>query len=420
MQKKTSLNFDKNFLWGASVSAHQVEGGNHNQWSEWELHNAKALVAQASYQYEDFANWDEIKKQTLNPDNYVSGAAANHYEMYQQDFDILSQMNMNAFRFSIEWSRIEPNEGGWNAEAIAHYKQYIQELKKRGIEPVVTLFHFTLPVWFTEMGGFSKRKNIKYFVRFAEMIISELGPHVKQVITINEPMIYAGESYLKGQWPPQATSKWECFRVVCNLIAAHNHTAKALKSINSRLKISVAQNSSFYYAGDDAWLSNVSASIMQYVTDDFFLMRVRKNCDFLGLNYYFSNRVYGYRVHNDDKIVTDLGWEFAPENIEHTITRLSDKYRLPILITENGLADSDDDLRKQWLMRTIAAIHAAKENGATITGYLHWSLLDNFEWAHGSWPRFGLVEVDYENAYKRTPRPSAIWFSKAIIHMRGK
>lgn len=419
MQKKTSLTFAKNFLWGAAVSAHQVEGDNHNQWSEWENHNAKSLAAQATYQYGDSIHWDEIKDQATKPDNYISGKASRHYELYKEDFDLLSQMNMNAFRFSIEWSRVEPTEGAWNAEAIAYYKDYINELKKRGIEPVITLFHFTLPIWFSEKGGFTRRRNVDYFVRFAEKIISELGPHAKYIITVNEPMIYAGESYLKANWPPQAQSKLAFVRVVSNLIYAHNRTAKALKLINARLKISFAQNSSFYYGGDDAWLSRVSASIMQYLTDDYFLTRVRKNCDFLGLNYYYSNRVFGYRIHNSDKLLTDLGWEIAPENIEHAITRLHDKYKLPILITENGLADADDENRKLWLIKTLSAIQAAMNNDAKVIGYLHWSLLDNFEWAHGRWPRFGLVEVDYENNHKRTPRPSAIWFGKAIKHLRG-
>jgi len=420
MQKKTSLTFSKKFLWGAAVSAHQVEGDNHNQWSEWEKHNAKSLAAQASYQYGDFANWDEIKKQASNPDNYISGNASRHYELYKSDFDLVEKMNMNAFRFSIEWSRVEPTEGGWNEEAISHYKNYINELKKRGIEPVITLFHFTLPVWFSEKGGFTKRGNVDYFVRFAEKIITELGPYAKYIITINEPMIYAGESYLKANWPPQAQSKRAFVHVVQNLIMAHNRTAKVLKTVNPRLMISVAHNSSFYYGGDDAWLSRTSATVMQYLTDDYFLTRIKKNCDFLGVNYYYSNRVFGYRIHNPDKLLTDLGWEVAPENIEHTIVRLHDKYKLPILITENGLADANDENRKLWLVKTLSGIQAAINSDVEVIGYLHWSLLDNFEWAHGRWPRFGLVEVDYENAHKRTLRPSAIWFGKVIKHLRGQ
>ncbi len=126
---------------------------------------------------------------------------------YEEDFDLLKSMHMNAFRFSIEWSRIEPKEGSWDARAIEHYKQYLEALKKRGIEPVVTLLHFTVPVWFAELGGFEKRSNSKYFVRYAEKIVSELGPQLKYIVTINEPEVYAWQSYAEGNWPPQQTSQ---------------------------------------------------------------------------------------------------------------------------------------------------------------------------------------------------------------------
>src|SRR5690606_5391821 len=149
----------------------QVEGGNHNQWSVWELENAKSKAAQAKHQWEDLESWEMIKEEAQNPDSYVSGKAADHYNRYEQDFDLLQKMNMNALRFSVEWSRVEPEEGAWNVAAVEHYKNYAAELKKRGIEPVVTLFHFTLPVWFVAKGGFEKRANVKYFVRFAEKIV---------------------------------------------------------------------------------------------------------------------------------------------------------------------------------------------------------------------------------------------------------
>ncbi|MBC7564636.1 glycoside hydrolase family 1 protein, partial [Candidatus Saccharibacteria bacterium] len=182
-EQKKSNGFDKHFLWGASTASHQIEGGNHNQWSVWELENAKTKAAQAEYHFNEYPRWDAIKHDAKSPDNYVSGDLADHYNRYKEDFDYLTKMNMNAYRFSIEWSRVEPREGAWNAEAITHYKQYLVELRKRDIEPVVTLFHFTLPVWFSEMGGFEKRANVKYFVRFAEKIVHELGTNMRFIIT---------------------------------------------------------------------------------------------------------------------------------------------------------------------------------------------------------------------------------------------
>ena len=147
---------------------------------------------------------------------YVSGQLANHYEPYEEVLDLLEKMNMNAYRFSIEWSRIEPEEGRWNAEAVAHYKEYIASLKRRGIEPILTLLHFTQPTWFADKGGFEYRSNIKYFVQFAERVMAELGKGIKYVITINEPEVYTGASYLIQDWPPAQSNKFKAWRVLIN------------------------------------------------------------------------------------------------------------------------------------------------------------------------------------------------------------
>lgn len=416
---KKPLGFPKKFLWGASIAAHQVEGNTHNQWSVWELDHAKTLAAQAEYQYGDVANWNDIKSQATNPDNYVSGAATNHYELYEHDFDIASKMNMNALRFSVEWSRIEPKEGTWDVEAIAHYKDYVAALKKRGLEPIVTLFHFTLPVWFAEMGGFEKKANVKYFVRFAEKIVSELGPNVRTIITINEPEVYATESYYNGNWPPAVRSKRRWLQVTNNVARAHNETAKVIHGLSRRYRVSIAKNSSYFYAGDDAKLSMKTADTMQYFQDDFFLKKVIKQCDFLGMNFYFSNRVYGYRIHNPEHRVSDMGWDLSPADIQFALERLHRKYNLPIIITENGLADAEDEHRKWWITQTLVAIQKALADGAVVEGYMHWSLIDNFEWDKGKWPRFGLIEVDYET-FKRKPRPSAVWYAKILKKIRSE
>lgn len=416
-QSKTNLKFPKHFLWGAATSAHQVEGNSHNQWTVWEFENTLALATRASYQYGELDNWPEIQAVAKDPNNYVSAKGADHYNLYEQDFDLLKKMNMNAFRFSIEWSRVEPQEGAWNVEAIEHYKQYVNELKRRNIEPVVTLFHFTLPVWFSEMGGFEKRRNVKYFTRFAEKIIRELGINIRYIVTINEPEIYAIESYLGGHWPPNKMSKWTTYRVLNNLAYAHNQAARAIHAINRRYKVSVAKNSCYVYAGDNAILSRFSAAVLQYVRDDYFLKKVVKHCDWLGVNYYFSDRVYGYRVHNPDQKLSDLGWDLSPENIQYALERLHEKYNLPIIITENGLADAEDEQRQWWITQTLLAMQKSMKNGVKLEGYFHWSLLDNFEWDKGFWPRFGLTAVDYETK-KRTLRPSAVWFGKIIKYLR--
>lgn len=412
------LAFPKKFLWGAAISAHQVEGGTHNQWTSWELENAKSKAAQANYHLGDLESWPRIKDEAKDPHTYVSGESTKHYFRYKEDFNLLKAMNMNAFRFSVEWSRIEPSEGAWNIEAIEHYKEYTSELKKRGIEPVVTLFHFTVPVWFAAKGGFEKRGNVKYFVRFADKIVRELGANVRLVITINEPEVYAHESYMAGNWPPNATSKWQLWRVMNNLAYAHNQAANVIHGISRRYKVSIAKNSVYFYAGDNAWLSRKSADIMQYFQDDYFLRKVVKNCDFLGMNFYFSNRVYGYRVHSPEHKVSDMGWDLSPGDIQHALERLHEKYHLPIIVTENGLADSTDTHRQWWITQTLIGMQKAMQNGVKLEGYLHWSLLDNFEWDKGTWPRFGLAAVDYKTG-NRTLRPSAVWFGRIIKHIKA-
>lgn len=418
MPNRPELKFPKSFLWGVSTAAHQVEGGNHNQWSEWELENAKALAIRSTYQFEDLDNWPAVKHVAKQPGNYVSGRTVNHYTQYEQDFDLARTMHMNAFRFSVEWSRIQPEEDAWNAEAVRHYKDYIVAMKKRGLEPVMTLFHFTLPIWFARKGGFERRANIRYFVEFVDRILEELGPSVRYIITINEPETYTYQSYVTGEWPPQRHKKLLALRVYRNLALAHNRAAGVIHKKSRKYKVSVAKNSMFVYPGDDAWLSRASASVGQFIQDDYFLRQVYKTCDFLGVNYYMDARIYGYRMHNPQDKVSDLGWDMEPQNIELVLKRLHDKYHLPIMITENGVADATDQYRQWWLTQTIMALQKAMESGVDVLGYLHWSLLDNFEWDKGTWPRFGLFAVDYTTG-ARTPRPSALWLARVLKKIRG-
>ena len=418
MPNRPELKFPKSFLWGVSTAAHQVEGGNHNQWSEWELENAKALAIRSTYQFEDLDNWPAVKHVAKQPGNYVSGRTVNHYTQYEQDFDLARTMHMNAFRFSVEWSRIQPEEDAWNAEAVRHYKDYIVAMKKRGLEPVMTLFHFTLPIWFARKGGFERRANIRYFVEFVDRILEELGPSVRYIITINEPENYTYQSYVTGEWPPQRHKKLLALRVYRNLALAHNRAAGVIHKKSRKYKVSVAKNSMFVYPGDDAWLSRASASVGQFIQDDYFLRQVYKTCDFLGVNYYMDARIYGYRMHNPQDKVSDLGWDMEPQNIELVLRRLHDKYHLPIMITENGVADATDQYRQWWLTQTIMALQKAMESGVDVLGYLHWSLLDNFEWDKGTWPRFGLFAVDYTTG-ARTPRPSALWLARVLKKIRG-
>lgn len=411
--QSSKYRFPKKFLWGVGVSAHQVEGGNHNQWSVWELEHAKALATSAGYHYDDVDKWPKFKRLAKTPANYVSGKAVDHYSRYREDIELAKQLGVNSFRFSIEWSRLEPDEGAWDPEAIEYYRNYLQTLKAAGLQPIVTLFHNTLPVWFASIGGFEKRSNVRYFKRFAEKVLAEFGADLKYIITINEPVIYASNSYLHAIWPPSISSKPKMWLVLNNLIRAHNQVARLIRNTSRKYQVSMAHNISHIYAGDDAKLSQWSAALTDFTNNHYVLKRTIKTSTFIGLNYYFSNRIYGYRQHNPDSQTSDTGWDMQPGNIRYVLEDLADRYNKPILITENGVADIDDEYRQDWLTQTVLAINKAMAGGATVLGYIHWSLLDNFEWEKGRWPRFGLYEVNYATM-ERAPRPSARVYKKII------
>ena len=209
--------FPKDFMWGASTAAHQVEGGNHNQWSVWEKQNSERLAKGAQKRLSWTPRWKEIKHEAEKPENYISGKGIEHYKRYQADFELLKDLNLNSFRFGIEWSRIEPHEGVWNEDEIAHYHRYIDELNKQGIEPMMNIWHWTMPVWFTEKGAFENSGNIKYFERFVEKLATEYGKKLKYVITLNEPNVYASFGYLNGEWPPQKIFRKYFFRIFWHL-----------------------------------------------------------------------------------------------------------------------------------------------------------------------------------------------------------
>lgn len=418
MDQKNSLpvRFPKKFLWGAATSAHQVEGGNHNQWSVWELENAKSLAHQAEYKLCDLPVWPEIREQATNPDNYISGRAVDHYNLYEKDFDIVKAMNMNAFRFSIEWSRLEPEEGKWNVKEIQHYKDYIAALKVRGIEPLLTLYHWTVPVWFAEKGGFEKASNIRHFVHFAEKVLQELGQDVRYITTINEPDTVVGMGYFTLEHPPQKKSLFKMVVTYRNLLLAHKRVYRMGRKMSRKFKIGFVRTYAHFYRGDDSWKSKLAVRVA-LLLDSLTFRYVGRKLDFIGVNYYFSDKFEGFKLVNPNDHPNDLGWDMQPQNLEKVLRRLG-KRKVPIIVTESGVADMNDKHRKWWITHSLIGIHRAIDRGVPVIGYVHWSLLDNFEWAAGKWPRFGLIEVDYKTM-KRKPRESAKWYAKVLKQIRG-
>lgn len=411
--------FPKNFYWGASTAGHQVEGGLHDDWTVWELAHAQELANSASHRLNWLPSWPDIKTQATDPNNYVSGRGVDHYNRYKEDFDILGQLNMNAFRFSIEWSRLEPEEGKWNQAEVAHYHEYLKELRKRGIVPFLNIWHWAVPTWFEEKGAFRKRSNVQYFLRFVQKISDEYGADLSHIITLNEPNVYMSLGFITGTRPPQRKNIWEGLTSYWNLRLAHKQSYRLLKKAHPHLQVGMAaQLGNIQAKRPHDLLDEATTKVMRYAWNWWFLRRIRNEQDFIGINYYFTDYYRRFKTENPKVPVSDLGWYMEPEGIYPLLLRAWGRYKKPIFITENGVADGQDQFRRWWIEETIVAMERALSEGVDLRGYFHWSLLDNFEWEAGWWPKFGLVEIDRKHGMKRTIRPSGKWFGKIIKELR--
>lgn len=416
--------FPATFLWGASTSAHQVEGNNHNQWSDWEFKNAQSLASNSKYFIEQLnkygypINWAAIKSSAQDPNNYISGNADEHYEHYAADFQLLKKLKLNSYRFSVEWSRIQPSKNQWDQTAIKHYHQYIQELKQLSIEPILTIWHWTMPGWFCELGGFEKKENLKYFYDFVSFIGQEYSQDLKFIIILNEPNSYTSLGYGLGLWPPARKNLVLSIKVYRNLMAAHVKSYHLLKQHNSNLQIGIAMTlSDTAAAAPNSIVNKLAIKIKDYLWNWWFLDKCRSSLDFIGINFYFKEFInWRFQLKNPAYPVSDLGAYMEPSAIYSIIKKTWSRYGKTLIITENGLADSEDKNRIWWLSETINALQLALNDGINIIGYLHWSLLDNFEWAFGWWPKFGLVKVNRETQ-ERTIKRSAIWLANKISEL---
>ena len=406
------LNFPQGFLWGAATSAHQVEGGNRNNWSQWEEQNAQRLAAEAPKHWSGSSNWDQIKPQATDPNNYLSGRASDHHHLYEQDFDLAQSLGLTAYRFSIEWSRVEPGPGKFDRREIEHYRQVVEALKARGIEPFVSLWHWTIPLWLDGIGGWLNKTAASSFAGFAKLMANEL-PRVRFWLTLNEPYTYLYNSYAKGDWPPQKRNLAAALKVRHHLTLAHRQAYQAIKSVRPASQIGLAENIIYFEAHRNRLINRLVRTAVNRQANHFFLSRAHGYQDFIGLNHYFHNRIVAGKLNqNQNKVVSDLGWELFPEAIFHAAKEVSG-YNLPIYVTENGVADAKDKRRAWFIIETLKHLHRAISEGADVRGYLHWSLLDNFEWDKGFWPRFGLIEVNYQTL-ERSVRSSAEVYAKIV------
>ena len=391
---KKILQFPDGFLWGTSTSSYQIEGGIVNDWSEWEKSPARIK---------------QIEKRSENINNFISGQACDSYNRYEKDLTLVKNLNCGGFRLGIEWARVEPEEGIIIKKEMEHYRRILTSAKNKGIKIVLTVWHWTNPTWVARQGGWTNKKTVDDYLRFTDLVARELGNLVDFWITLNEPMAHIGFGYIRGSFPPgKKLNFFSAGRVFFNLARAHNLAYEKIHEILPDAKVSFTSLTDYFEPADKFNpLDMLASAAARYFHHRAFLNRVKNHLDFVAFDYYFHNRVSWlppFKV-NKNKEVNDMGWEIYPEGIYHVIKYLS-KFKKPIYVMENGIADEDDDQRPKFIIEHLRYIHKAITEGADARGYFYWSLLDNFEWAHGWAPKFGLYEVD-RKTFKRTARPSA-------------
>jgi beta-glucosidase len=402
------LSFPKDFIWGVATAAHQVEGYNtNNQWYLWE------------------STVDASGKPMISG-GQKSGIACDHWRRYSQDIGLMKELGVKSYRFSVEWSRIEPQEGVFDSLAIRHYQDVCDSLIADGIVPMVTLHHFTNPIWFERKGAFEKKENVADFIRFTEVIYMALKDRVKLWCTINEPAVYVVGGYFQGDMPPGKKDPKLAAVVLRNILEAHVQAYHKIKSLpgGDQMKVGLVKNMTQmdpyrkWHLGD--WvLANLMDGVFNGTTINFlktgkyrFVMptmaklidenpKAKGALDFIGLNYY-SHYNYKFSFNLDKafqakllpgEIKTDMDYASYPEGFYRAIKTVSE-FGVPIYITENGIADARDDRRAGFISQYLFAVSKALSDGYNIKGYYYWTLIDNFEWSLGYDMEFGLYSLD--------------------------
>ena len=410
--------FPPNFMWGVATASHQIEGGNTNNWTRFE---------------------------PTSKSGQSSGIACDHWNRKEEDLELIQNLNVTHYRFSLEWSRIEPTMGEWDEDAIAWYSDLVDRLLERGIQPMVTLHHFTNPLWWEDLGAFEKESNIIYWIRFSSRMFEALSDRVEWWCTINEPAVYASMGYILGEFPPGERSFKKTRRVSLNLMRAHARCYRTLKSManGSMTKIGLVKNINIFdpYRRwnplhrfqanlldgmfNRCWINGLKTgrfkppSALRSVS----IEGLKGSSDFIGVNYYthlLATPFMPTKVEIDPLIRpweerTDFRYPMYAEGLKRAFEMVA-SLNLPMIVTENGVADDDDDMRPEHVRRHLQITSEAIADGHDILGFYHWSLMDNFEWAEGYEQCFGLYHVDFETQ-KRTLRESgALYASIAKSH----
>lgn len=423
--------FPPGFLFGCATSAYQVEGGIENDWGAWE------------------------RAGRLEVPGVSCGRATGHWERFEEDFERLRALGATAYRFSVEWARVEPEPGVFDEEALARYGRMVALLRRHGIEPFVTLLHFTHPPWFHtacpwhgEDGEAARR-----FLRFATRVLPALGGQVRYFTVLNEPMVWLEGAYLAGAIPPGDKGLGRMMSAARQLVSAHGLVARRLKeALGPEVRVGVANNVVRFAPSRPWWPGDqLAAAYAAHHHNHLFplalttgrlvfgrtpglrrafeIPEARGSLDFIGVNYYArlfveaglrpllrGELMVPYYEDRGALGVSDLGWEIHPEGLTALLGELAG-YGLPLYVTENGLDDRDDSRRSAYLHDHLGAVLDAVAGGADVRGYLFWSLLDNFEWLQGFAPRFGLFRVDYETL-ERAPTAAVAHYARIIREHR--
>ncbi|HTT92613.1 MAG TPA: family 1 glycosylhydrolase [Acidimicrobiales bacterium] len=383
--------FPDGFLWGAATAGHQVEGGNINA-NMWPMEWAEGSV---------FAE--------------PSGDACDHYHRYQEDIATLAALGLNAYRFSVEWSRIEPERGFFSRAALDHYRRMAASCHEHAVTPVVTYSHFTTPRWFAAMGGWKEKSSPDLFGRFAERVTAHLGDLVPWACTLNEPNLSDLLGQLGVTGAPETGLDEEKVAPIIGpgvevMAKAHRRAVEAIKAGPGNTRAGWTLALVDFQAADGG--EEQCQKARQVVELDW--LEVSREDDFVGVQTYTRARIGpngAVPAEANDRPRTENGWEFYPEALEHTIGLAAAATGGPVMVTENGVATSDDGIRRAYTEEALAGVARCLSDGIDVRGYLHWSLLDNFEWMFGYGMHFGLIAVDRET-FGRTIKPTARWLGE--------
>jgi beta-glucosidase len=372
-----------------ATAAHQIEGGNwNNDWWAWEHAEGSPCVE-------------------------PSGDACDSWNRWHDDVVLVADLGLTDYRFSVEWSRIEPEPGEWSTASLDHYRRICEALLARGIDPVVTFHHFTTPRWVAAEGGWSAPETVDRFASFCERVASRLGDVIGRACTINEPDVVAFYGYRLGVFPPGERDDGRFRDVTGNLVAAHRSAVEAIRAGAPGVPVGLTLSMTDYQAldGGQARRDSIVARM-----EDVYLDATTGD-DFVGVQTYSRARVGpdGLLPNEDGVEVLDMGYEFWPWALEATLRRAWEQTNgeIPLFVTENGIGTTDDGQRSRYVRAALEGVLACLADGIDVRGYTYWSLLDNFEWAFGYSPKFGLVEVD-RTTFDRRPKESARWLGRVV------